>query len=146
MTLNDLQRAALVLFAAREAGPGGSLDQMMAVCHVIRNRMAAGWADNCLEVIADAELSRGNAEGAGRRMEVKDRALGMLARDIDEIFYGHADDEVARICGRQDKERGPLLYWYFIDRPVTEWFVTNIIRKPEEHRHRGILGLMYLYE
>ena len=31
MTLNDLQRAAAVLFAAREAGPEGSLDQMRAI-------------------------------------------------------------------------------------------------------------------
>ena len=146
MTLNDLQRAAVVLFAAREAGPDGSLDQMRAICHVIRNRVQAQWCEDYLEAInGDWEIS--NISYGNFPVRLKDRNLALLTKEIEGIVYGQTDDEIAKLCGRQDKEHGPLLYWSFIDRPMTEWFVQNIVRKPEEHRQRAQVGNnMYLYE
>ena len=142
MTLNDIQRAAVVLFAAREAGSEGSLDQMRAVCHVIRNRVQAQWHEDYLAAVEAADQPRNVTT-----LRLNDRKLGMLAKEIDAIFYGSDDGEIARLCGRQDKERGPLLYWYFIDRTVTDWFRRNIIAKPQEHRQRAQVGNnMYLYE
>jgi hypothetical protein len=147
MTLNDLQRAALVLFAARETG-AGSLEQMKAVCHCIRNRVMAGWSEgNWLAVIEDAteEIARGmNLTPA--RLSVNDRRIQALARDVDEIYYGQAADDIAKMCARQDKDHGPLLYWHWIDRPVSPWMEQEIIRKPCEHAQRGIVGFLYLYE
>jgi hypothetical protein len=148
MTLNDLQRAAVVLFAAREVGPNGSLDQMKAVCHVIRNQVAAGWYEDYLAAVEGTWRRKRYTELGETQppLDSKDRRLGMLARDVDDIFYGGASDDIARLCGRQDKEHGPLLYWCFVDRPVTAWFTENVVRKPEEHFQRGIVGFMYLYE
>lgn len=146
MTLNDLQRAALVLFAAREAGPGSSLDQMRAICHVVRNRVQAGWAESFLEVLNLAPDSNANEGCELTALSPNDRRLQMLARDVDEIYYGQADDEVARMCGRIDKEHGPLLYWAFVDKPIRPWFRDTIARNPTAHPQRGILGFLYLYE
>ena len=147
VTLNDLQRAALVLFAAREVGPGGSVEQMKAVCHVLRNRVMAGWNEGSyLAVIDDAGEAQANEGYALGHLDLNDRRLQRMARDVDEIYYGHADDEISRMCARQDKEKGPLLYWCFVDRPVRPWFRDNIARKMEEHRQRGIVGFLYLYE
>jgi hypothetical protein len=146
MTLNDLQRAAVVLFAAREVGTHGGLEQMKAVCHVLRNRVQAGWAENYLAVLEQAAGAPANEPGGEGRLDVNSRSLGELARAIDDIFYGCAGDDIAHICGRQDKEHGPLLYWAFVDRPVTGWFKENIAGKPKEHFQRGIVGFMYLYE
>lgn len=146
MTLNDLQRAAVVLFAARETGPEGSLDQMRAVCHVIRNRVQAGWHEDYLEA-TQAVTWTANASAAPDGLALNDRRLRTLATEIDDIFYGQSGDEIARMCGRLDKEHGPLLYWWFIDRPITKWFEQNIVRKAEEHRQRAQVGAtMYLYE
>lgn len=148
MTLNDLQRAALVLFAAREGGPEASLDQLRALCHVVRNRVQAGWTESFLESTLMAEtMARQDAGTPWRNLSVSDRRLSLLARDVDEIYLGQAGDEIAQICGRIDKQRGPVLYWAFIDRPINDWFRDNIVRKPDEHKQRAQVGhSMYLYE
>lgn len=148
MTLNDLQRAALVMFAAREVGPEGSLDQMKAVCHVVRNRVKAGWGDaNWFTVIENAHAAAGNEARARVVLDVNDRRLAMLARDVDEIFYGDAQDEMGQLCAKIDKDRGPLLYWVFIDRPVLDWFRDNIVRLSGTHKQRAQVGNnLYLYE
>lgn len=147
MTLNDLQRAAVVLFAAREAGPDGSLDQMRAICHVIRNQVQAQWHEDYL---AATELHQENAANLPiiTALMLKDRRLAMLAKEVDEIFYGDGGGgEIARMCARQDKTHGPLLYWCFIDRTIRDWFRINIVGRPQEHRQRAQVGNnMYLYE
>jgi hypothetical protein len=142
MTLNDIQRAAVVLFAAREAGLEGSLDQMRAVCHVIRNRVTAQWHEDYLAAVEEADQPR-----SVTKLRLNDRRLAMLTREVDAIFYGSDDSEIARLCGRQGKDHGPLLYWTFIDRPISKWFVANVVNKPQEHRQRAKVGNnMYLYE
>jgi hypothetical protein len=146
MTLNDLQRAALVLFAARKAGPKGSLDQMRAICHVLKNRMQAGWADNYLALIANADTGDGNDLSGEGQLDLNDRRLQQIAKDVDDIYFGAADDEISRLCARADKDKGPLLYWVFVDRPIKPWFRENIIARPQEHFQRGIVGFLYLYE
>jgi hypothetical protein len=146
MTLNDLQRAALVLFAARKAGPKGSLDQMRAICHVLKNRAQAGWADNYLSLIESSEDCEGNEPGSDALLDLNDRRLQQMAKDVDDIYFGAADDEISRLCARQAKDKGPLLYWVFVDRPIKPWFRENIIARPQEHFQRGIVGFLYLYE
>lgn len=147
MTANDLQRAALVLYAAREVGPEGSLDQMKAVCHIIRNRTRAGWHDsNWLTVMEQSHDVAGNAPLADVRLDLNDRRLILMARDVDDIFYGNADDEVAKACGAHGKQAPPLLYWYFMNRPPCEWFLATIIRDPANHRQRAQFGFMLGYE
>ena len=105
MTLNDLQRAAAVLFAAREAGPEGSLDQMRAICHVIRNRVQAQWYEDFLAAVEGSWTRRRTEDLAEKQppLQLNDRRLGTLTREIDGIIYGQTDDEIAKLCGRQDK-------------------------------------------
>lgn len=146
MTLNDLQRAELVAFAAREVGDDGNLEQMKAVCYIIRNRVRAGWSDgNWLTVMEEHFQIAGN-ERPDCRLRLEDRRLQALARDVDAIFYGHEDDEVSRTCMRQDKQRGPIFYWCFVQRPIREWFKAAIIADPVNHRSRSQIAFMYLYE
>lgn len=146
MTLNDVQRAALVLFAVREVGEDGNLEQMKAVCYIMRNRVRAGWADgNWLTVMEDhANMAANYLTDA--KIRVDDRRLQALARDIDGIFYGHEDEEISRTCSRQDKDRGPIMHWCFIQRPIRPWFEKTIIGDPEHHRNRSQISFMMLYE
>jgi hypothetical protein len=149
MTLNDIQRAALVLYAARQVGSDGNLEQMKAVCCIIRNRQRAGWGDgNWLTVIEEAPRCGGN-DPVDEPLRLEDRRLQHLARDIDGIFYGHDDDEISRVCGRQKGEgqdRPPILYWCFIHRPLRPWFETMIAKDPVNHKMRSQIGFMMLYE
>lgn len=149
MTMNDLQQAAVIQFAAREVGDG-TVEQMKAVCHCLRNRLAAGWAENIFTIVENATDPWASAHGPaslGVKLDFTDRRLRELARDIEQILYplGGMTDDVARICGRQDRDRGPLLYWNFINRPTTDWFRDNIARSPQ-HPNRAQFSFLYLYE
>lgn len=139
MTLNDLQRAALVLFAAREAGPDGSLAHMKAICYVIRNRRRAGWAESWLELIETASDHTAHDVVPEGALSVNDRRLQLLARDVDEIFFDSAEDELTEAVA--DK-----LYWAFMNRPINLWFRDHVIRNPENNQHSAQIGLMMLYE
>ncbi len=142
MTLNDLQKAALVLFAAKEAGNTGSLAAMKGICYVIRNRVRAGWHDGSwIDVIENANDYAGNVAAATPRLlTLTDRGLQMLARDIDNLFYsGGMDDEVA-------ESFKSVLYWQHIDRMTTPWFFENIIRNPANHRRAVQVGTIAFFE
>lgn len=139
MTLTDIERAAAVMFAVKEAGPNGSLQQMKAICQVLRNRHKNGWGESWLDVIEDAADKRGNPAPEGVRLSRSDRRLQQLAREIDDIYFGNAADEVTEAVDTQ-------LFFVFIDRPITDWFTQNIIRQTKTHRNRAQLGFMMLYD
>lgn len=139
MTLNDLQRAALVMFAVRAGGPTASLDELKAICYVMRNRVTHGWAESWLEVMEAAAESAGNLDYESSPLSLSDRRLQMLARDVDEIFYGEAAAPLLEVVGEQ-------LFYCFINRPISPWFTENIIRDSENHPCRAQIGLMMLYE
>jgi hypothetical protein len=147
LNISDLQRGALVLFAAREAGPNADLKHMKAIAYVIRNRVRAGWAENWLAAMEQAEVNRAN-DLVRYPLNINSRAFQMFTRDIDEIFYGsnQDNDEIAAVCCGATKEEAPLMYWCYIGRPISQWFTENILRKPEEHRQRANFNLLYLYE
>lgn len=148
MTLNELQRALLVAHAVRTVGDDGNLEQMKAVCYVLRNRVRAGWHDGSwLTVIEESADVAGN-ELTGAKLRADDRRMAILARDIDAIVYGQEspDDELARVCAKQDKERGPIFYFAFIHREIKPWFRTMIIGNPTDHRDRGQIGYLHLFE
>lgn len=150
MTLTELQRAALILFAAREVGTDGSLDHMKAVCCILRNRVKAGWHDDFLTAVEEAAAKGGNAQTQEPvKLNVNDRRLALLARDIEDLIFG-SGNEIEAVCDEVKKEhgmaQGPILHWAFIDRPLSPWFEKTIAGDPANHRQRGQIGFMYLYE
>lgn len=149
MTLNDIQRAALALFAAREAGPSASLEQMKGICYVIRNRVRAGWFDgNWITVMEHADEASGNMPAERFYLDLQSRSLQRLFRDIDDIYYGGGSGNSWTPEQAADLETavGKQLYWMFIDRPHNPWFVERILRDPENHPNRAQAGTMMFYE
>lgn len=159
MTLNDVQRAELALYAARAAGEGASLEQMKAICYCIRNRVKAGWHDGqWLTVMEYAGEVIGNETTAPMRLDPSNRQLQRLVADIDEIYYGaRYDRDQAKgsmnIAQRYAPEGGDLedavgkcCYWCFVNRPYTKWFFANILARVDEHPMRAQMGLMMFFE
>lgn len=152
MTLNDVQKAALVLFVAKEVQDSNSLSLMRGIALAVRNRVRAGMqGGNWLDVIENSGDYSGNdpyRDVDPHRLSVNDRALQMFARDIDSIFYGESRDELVEIFeGREmDGKRGdPILYWQFINRPLRQWFVENIVRDNKNHARRTQIGNVVFY-
>ena len=155
MTLADAQKAALALFAARQAGPEGSLEEMKAICYIMRNRVRAGWHDGSwMRAIEAAEDCAGNVPWTPFRLEPERRAFQRLLQDIDGIYYGSAegagwDLDFEQSLGAQTVmgvKRPALLYWCWVDREMTQWFQRNIIGQPKEHDQRAQLGSMLFFE
>lgn len=152
MTLNDLQRAALVLFAVREAGSGASVEQMKAICYCIRNRVKAGWFPDWITTLENADETAGNLPGPKAMVDVNSRAFQMLLRDVDDIYFaptGRADDETP---GADEETLESALakskYWLFLGpgRFVSPWFEENIIHDPENHPSHANMGVMMFFE
>lgn len=169
MTLNDVQRAALAMFAARAAGQGGSLEQMKAIAYCVRNQVKAGWWDGkWLVVMEHAYEAAGNHPEPGFPLDPDNRALQRLVADIDDIYYGGRTEEgstsiysVARAKppvgpapaqrfapdgGDLEQAIGKCCYWAWINRPFTPWFQKNILDRPEKHFNRTNMGLMAFFE
>ena len=145
MTMNDLQRAALVLFAAREAGEGASLEQMKAICYCMRNRVRAGWHDGSwLASIEHADEVAAH-DYMTMRLDPANRALQRLTHDIDDICYGTG---IETLAGEGDLESsiGEQKFWMFLNRPPSSWFVKHIVKDQKNHPSHAQMGLMMFFE
>lgn len=140
MTLDQLQRAQLVLFAYQEAASTGSLHAMKAVCYVIRNRVRAGWHDgNWIDAVQRADEAAGNLPQPAQKIDVYSRFFQMLLQGIDDIYYGVTGDETESVVSK-------ALYYQFVDRPLRPEFVEEILRHPESHPRRAHIGTMVLFD
>jgi hypothetical protein len=161
MTLNDAQRAALALFAARAAGQDASLEQMKAIALCVRNRVKAGWHDGqWLTVIEHSYETAGNLPLARVILDPNNRALQRLIADIDDIYYGLAAysttaqnkattptaQRFAPDAGDLETAIGKCCYWAWVNRAFTPWFKENILDHPDRHPNRAQMGLMSFFE
>ena len=167
MTLNDVQRAELALFAARAAGAGASLEQMKGIAYCIRNRVKQGWHDGqWLTVMEHAEEAAANLPEARTCLDPGNRALQRLIADVDDIYYGSGSAASqgaemkgqARVSGPPTAQRfapqggdleealGKCCYWARLNEPFTAWFQENILDRPDEHPMRAQMGLTMFYE
>lgn len=140
MTLDQFQRAQLVTFAHQEAAHTGSLHAMKAVCYIVRNRVRAGWHDGqWIEAIQKADESAGNQPYPAQRIDVYSRIFQILLNAIDDIYFSAASDDVERVVDK-------ALYYQFVDRPLREEFTETILRHPESHPRRAVIGSMILFD
>lgn len=141
MTIDQLQRAMLLLFAYDEASFTGSLQSMKAVCYVVRNRVRAGWHDGAwIDVIQNAGEVSGNnpANGDATRIDVYSHPFQVLMQSVDDIYYASSSDDTERVVDK-------ALYYQFVDKPLRSWFTENILRKPENHPRVAHLATMVLF-
>ncbi len=147
-------RGHLVTFAYREAGPGASLEAMLAICYLIRNRVKMQWEDgNWIRVIERAHLHAAHDVSPHVELDPESRQYQRLLKEIDDIFYGGAPSTEGNppeggmslfesMCERKHER----LYWMHTGRPVRPWFAEHIVRDPKNHPMRGTLGTMMFFE
>ena len=147
MTQKDVDRVMLVRYAAFEAGPRGSLEQMKAICYCLRNRVRAGWGE-WMDVIETADEHRGNEANELIRIDHNSRTYQRLLHEVDDIYFGHSstfDDGPTLEDTLCEKER-PCFYWLFLNRPTRQWFKDNIAADKENHPSNATMGLMMFFE
>ena len=158
MTLNDVQRAALALFAARAAGKGASLEQMKAIALCIRKRVWDGWHDGSwIAAIEHApEVAANPAPTDPYFLDANSRIFQRLITDIDDLYYSQrmstrAPTPQTRTAQQVPTEGefasvGDCCYWMFLKQPIRPWFQQHILNNPAHHPHRAQMGLMIFIE
>jgi hypothetical protein len=136
------------MFASREVGPRGSLEQMKAICYCLRNRVRAGWHEGSwIAAIEHADEVAAHHPETPSYFDPNSRSIQRLMSEIDDIFYGQriTNDDEGNGGGLEDSI-GKQMFWMFLDRPVTEWFVKHIVRDMENHPTHAQMGLMMFFE
>lgn len=134
MTLDGFIRAEMVRFAVEEGQRHGGVNNMLAVCHVLRNRVFAGWGD-WLEVVTTAGRKRANAPD--------DRQADFRAMDVRTVL--NRVDEIYTRVDTSDLVGGAL--WY-VDQnaPVMDWFEREILGRPDEHARVAHVGPVWFFK
>lgn len=147
MTQKDVDRVMLVRYAAFEAGPRGSLEEMKAICYCLRNRVRAGWGE-WMDVIETADEHRGNEPNELIRIDHNGRAYQRLLHEADDIYFGHSSSYgdgptlEDTLCA---KDR-PCFYWLYLNRPMRQWFKDTIATDKQNHPSNATMGLMMFFE
>lgn len=156
MIQRDIDKAALVLFAAREVGPKGSLEQMKAVCACMRNRVRAGWHDGrWISVIEDAQEHSAHEGQPVFQLAPERREFQRLVHEIDDLYLGarpmndfEGDSDGMPSGGEVEDtiRENNEMYWAFLNRPMRDWFKENIVKDPENHKNVTTFGIMMFYQ
>jgi hypothetical protein len=135
------ERAMLAAFAYQQARHTGSFDSMKGVAYIVRNRVLAGWGDGSYLAVMNAhsDVTSDALPDTQRPLDLSDRLLQLLIRDIDEIYNGTSQEKMKDTL----KE---ALYFQFITQPPRQWFEENIIRDPEHHPLIASMGIMVFFK
>lgn len=133
MTLETYTRAMLVKFAAEEGQRHGGVNNMLAILHVLRNRVFAGWGD-WMEVLETAASRRGTIYPPA--------ALNMRGNDVRVLL-----NRIEEIYSRVDTSdfTGGALFYVDQNMPMEEWFRREIIGRPEDHKRVAHIGPVWFF-
>ena len=137
MTLETYIRAQMVRFAIEEAQQYGGVNNMVAICHVLRNRVFAGWGD-WLSVVARAHEMRSNppAVNGAAKLDLRTQDVSLLLNRIEEI-YTRADTSDLT---------GGALFYVDANRPVLDWFQKEVLGRSEEHPRTAHIGPVWFFK
>ena len=142
MTFENYIKGKLVSFVIEEAYRYGSMDPMLAVAQVIRNRVEAGWnGGDWLKTIEAAPEFAGTAHLEQPFIEPRDLTFRKLLAEIDSVYYGTADDSNVNLDG--DNGKMVSLYYCEAHNVTNGWFVENIIGNKEHPRLAQIADLTF---
>ena len=141
MTYENYVKAKLVDFVAAEAYHQGGSDSMLAVAQVLANRVAAGWqGGDWLRVIETAPEYRGSVYESAVRPDPRDGGFRELLRQIDDVYFGIADD--SNVNNEQGQK---ALYYAELHNVNNEWFGENILGDLESHPRLATVGQMTFF-
>ena len=133
MTIETYTRAMMVRFAVEEGQRHGGVNNMLAILHVLRNRVLAGWG-SWQEVVDHAPYKRGTSYPTSN-MNMSTTDVRTILNRVDDI-YTRAD--------AHDLTGGAL--WYMdANFPVEEWFTREILGHPDDHKRTAHIGPVWFF-
>lgn len=135
VNLETYTRAQMARFAIEEGSRHGGVNNMLAICHVLRNRVFAGWGD-WVDVCSRAAERRATIYPDSTPPNLKTNSVRILLSRVDEIY---AKTDLADLSG------GALFY---MDQnyPVEDWFMKEVIGFPDEHKRTAHIGPVWFFK
>jgi hypothetical protein len=130
LTFENYIKARLVSFVIAEGYRYGGTDTMLAIAQVIKNRVEAGWGD-WLTVIETAPQYAGTVHAPQPPIEPRDLTFRKLLAEIDNVYYGTADDSAVNVEGEDGK--AVSLYYCEMHNLNRDWFRQNVTANLQEH-------------
>jgi hypothetical protein len=139
MNLETYVRAQMARFAMEEGWHHGGVTNMLAVAHVLRNRVFAGWGD-WLEVVVTAPEKRAviypPMTAALRSKILRGGNVRALLNHIDEIYTRATVDDMT----------GGALFYLEPALTTAQWFVQEVIERPDDHPRTAHIGPVWFYK
>jgi hypothetical protein len=125
-------KGKLADFCLREGIVSGGSDKMLAVAHVLRNRVDAGWyGGDWLLVLQAAELSRYTPfPETCRVMTLREAHAKVFLPQVDDVYHGSAEDET-----------NGALYYADLHDVTSEYFKETIAQDRKNHPLVATIGL-----
>lgn len=134
MTLDTYIRAQMARFAIREGHEYGGVNNMLAVAHVLRNRVFAGWGD-WLEVVTRAHEKRANIY-TPPIPNIRSSNVRIVLNRVDDI-YSRAD---------VNDLSGGAMFYADLGRPLAPWFEKEVLGRPEDHPRSSHVGPVFFFK
>lgn len=134
MTLETYIRAEMARFAIEEAARHGGVNNMLAVLHVLRNRVFAGWGD-WVEVVQKASEKRATIYPPDFP-NLKTNDIRLLLNRVEEVY------------SRQDLVdlTGGALFYFDQGYPIEQWFKDQVLNYPDDHKRTAHIGPVWFYK
>jgi hypothetical protein len=134
MTIDTFIRGQMARFAIEEGARHGGVMNMLAVAHVLRNRVFAGWGD-WGEVIQRAPEKRAVIYPP-YMVNLRSSNVRVLLNRIDDV-YTRADMEDLT---------GGALFYFEPGYPLADWFQREVIDKSEDHPRSAHVGPVWFFK
>jgi hypothetical protein len=136
MNLETYIRARLAHFAIEEGAQHGGVTNMMAVTFVLRNRVFAGWGD-WLEVVQTAPTKRATLYPA-HMSDIRSSNVRVFLNRLEEIYSANDSEDITG---------GALFYAEpRADLKLEDWFVTEVLERPDEHPRTAHVGPVWFFK
>lgn len=135
MTYENYIKAQLVRFCVDEAYHEGSSSAILAIAHVLKNRVDAGWhGGDWKKVIETAPDYVGTVQQNPPEVDPRDVLFRKILLGIDDVYYGIADD------GDVNHDDYKALYYAELHNVNREWFKETILSDLENHPRIAKVG------
>lgn len=132
MNADNYIKGQIAAYCIQEGHGAGGADKMIAIAHVLRNRVAAGWqGGDWMAVLENAAQNRAKVPPPLAGLDLRNGSVKAFLQAVDDIYAGAEEDELT----------GGALYYADLHDITNSWFLENIARDPINHPRTATVGL-----
>jgi hypothetical protein len=133
MTLDTYTRAMMADFCMREGARHGGILNMLAVAHVLRNRVFSGWGD-WLEVVQTAPAKRGTIYPESA-LDLRTANARAFLNRLEDVYTSEQSEDMT----------GGALFYCEPQMRIEEWFKETVFGS-DDHPRTAHVGPVWFFK